>query len=710
MKQIIQNLGSGQTELIDLPAPRPGAGQVLIRTECSLVSLGTEKMLVDFGKAGWIAKARSQPDKVVQVLDKIKTDGLRPTVETVFRKLGEPIPLGYCNAGTVVGLGQGVTEFQIGDRVVSNGSHAELVAVPQHLVAAIPPAVSFEEASFTVIAAIALQGIRLISPSFGESVIVTGLGLIGLLAAQLLKANGCRVIGLDFDQAKVDLAKSWGIQAVNVANADAVETVLAATDHVGADAVLITASSKSNDVVAEAAHMSRKRGRIVLVGVIGLDLKRADFYEKELSFQVSCSYGPGRYESAYEQKGLDYPIAFVRWTENRNFQAVLAALSAGQLEVKPLITERVPLASFGDIYGEIGKGGSIASLITYPGTASATQARVVVTVRRYAPGTGAMAILGAGNFTKATILPSLKKAGAPIKYIASAKGLSGTLAAKKFDIGESVTDYRLMLRDPDVDAVVITTQHSAHAAQAIEVLEAGKHVFVEKPLALTHMDLDAVIAAHEGSKKSVTVGFNRRFSPFAQELHKQLGEDPGPINVVATMNAGFIPADSWVHDPQSGGGRIIGEACHLIDLITFFSGSLVEAVAMNALGVHPGEMTDNASILLRYANGSQGVVNYFANGSKKYAKERIELYSQNRTAVIDNFRSITYFGFKAKGFKKSQDKGHGEQFRRFYESIKTGGSPIVPAEEVFNASRAAIAAIDSLKSGQWAPVAGAPLR
>jgi predicted dehydrogenase/threonine dehydrogenase-like Zn-dependent dehydrogenase len=704
MKQIIQDLSSGETILAELPAPAIRSGQLLIKTHRSLVSLGTEKMLVDFGKAGWISKARSQPEKVKQVLEKIKSDGLKPTLDAVFRKLGEPLPLGYCNAGEVIGVGRGVSGFQIGDRVVSNGNHAEIVSVPKNLVAKIPDGVSYEDAAFTVIGAIALQGIRLVNPTFGETVVVTGMGLIGLVASQLLKANGCRVIGLDFDQGKLDRAAAWGIETINVGKDDAVGSVMQLTDAVGADAVLITASAKTNDIISQAAQMSRQKGRIVLVGVIGLDIQRSDFFAKELSFSVSCSYGPGRYNDEYEGKGFDYPIGYVRWTENRNFRAVLQALAKGQLDVNSLITERVDLKDFNEIYGEMGKGGSIASILTYPAPAAAPKRSVSVTERAFAAGSGTMGIIGAGNFTKAMILPSLKKASAPIKYISSAGGLSGTTAAQKFGVGQSITDNRIMLDDPDLDAVLITTRHNAHAKQVIEALEAGKHVFVEKPLALTHDDLDRIDAAYQNTDKTLTVGFNRRFSPFSQDLKKQLGDAPGPINVIATMNAGFIPQDVWVQDMEIGGGRIIGEACHLIDLITFFTGSLVESVVMNALGPNAAENSDNASILLRYQNGSQGVINYFSNGSKAYSKERIEVYSQNRTAVIDNFRKSHYHGFKGSGLSKGQDKGHAEQFKRFYHSLRDGGPAIVSYEETMNASRAAIAAVESLKQGAWVGV------
>ena len=379
MKQIVQDLKSGQTILEEVPVPQVRPGCLLIKTHCSLVSLGTERMLVEFGKAGWISKARQQPEKVMQVIQKIKTDGLRPTMDAVFRKLGEPLPLGYCNAGEVIAIGKGVLGYTIGDRVISNGNHAEIVCVPENLTAKIPDEVSYEEASFTVIGAIALQGIRLINPTFGETIVVTGLGLIGLLAAQLLKANGCKVIGLDFDGRKVDLAKSFGIEAIKVSSEmDVPAAIMSHTNGIGADGVLITASTKSDEVISQAAQMCRKRGRIVLVGVIGLDIKRSDFYEKELSFQVSCSYGPGRYDEHYEQKGLDYPIGFVRWTEQRNFEAVLSAIVGGGLKVNELITERVILDEYNAIYGDMSKSGSIASIIQYPGDVDVSKTSVSV--------------------------------------------------------------------------------------------------------------------------------------------------------------------------------------------------------------------------------------------------------------------------------------------------------------------------------------------
>lgn len=734
MRQLIQDLKSGETILTEVPAPQVSRGHILVRTTHSLVSLGTERMLVEFGRAGWLEKARQQPEKVKQVLDKIKSDGLQPTLEAVFRKLGEPLPLGYCNAGVVVAVGEGVTEFRIGDRVASNGRHAEYVCVPKHLAARIPDGVTDEEGSFAVIGAIALQGIRLVQPTFGETVVVTGLGLIGLIAAQLLRANGCRVIGLDFDSQKVALAKSLGLHAVQVdENTDSVQIVDTMTNSAGADAVLITASTKSNEVVSQAARMSRKRGRIVLVGVVGLDLQRSDFYEKELTFQVSCSYGPGRYDDAYEAQGHDYPIGFVRWTEQRNFEAVLAAIADRRLQVQPLITERVELADFQKIYGDMGRKGSIASVLCYPegdafrqdlqdgqDEASGVQHPVnpvnpvqntpphlsLLTLhsRSFEGSRAVLGIIGSGNFTGAVVLPMLSKLNADIKYIASANGLSGTQLARKHGIAHSTTDYRFILQDPEVDAVLITTRHNSHARLCMEALEAGKHVFVEKPLALNHLEINAIETILQRCAGTLTVGFNRRFSPFAQEAKQLLGTAAGPMHVVATMNAGRIPPSHWTQDLAVGGGRIIGEACHLIDLIAFLTDSPVQAVVTNALGPDPDLATDNASILLRMANGSTGAIHYFANGHKAHSKERVEIHSQGRTVVIDNFRRATYFGFRKSGLSMRQDKGHRAQFALFLERLRSGGAATIPAESLLNTSRAAVAAVESLRTGAWAEV------
>jgi len=702
VKQIIQDLKDGKTILEEVPAPSVKSGHLLIKTTRSLVSLGTERMLVEFGKSNLISKARQQPDKVKQVLDKIKTDGLLPTMEAVFNKLEQPLPLGYCNVGTVIAVGEGVADFKVGDRVASNGHHAEYVCIPQNLAVHIPENVSDDEATFTVIGSIGLQGLRLAKPTMGETFVVIGLGLIGLLTAQLLKANGCNVIGVDFDETKLSLANEFGITSFNPREGDVVKFVASCTNNAGADGVIITASAKGNDIISQTAKMSRKRGRIILVGVIGLDLSRSDFYEKELTFQVSCSYGPGRYDENYEQKGIDYPLPFVRWTEKRNFETVLQAISNSTINVKKLVTELVPLTDFHKIYNNISSSKSIASILTYSTERLDFPAHSIkLNTHSFEKSQGVIGVIGAGNFTKMTMLPAIKSTEAFFKYIASSGGVSGTSLAKKYNFSFSTTDYKDILKDEEVDLVLITTRHDQHASLVVESLRNNKNVFVEKPLAINNGQLNEIIDAYKDSSgKTLTVGFNRRFSPHSIKVKSLL--DNSPINVIATMNAGAIPANSWIHDMNIGGGRIIGEACHFIDLITFFTGCKVVSVCMNTMGINPNENTDTATILLKFENGSTGTINYFANGSKEYPKERIEIYSQERTAVIDNFRLTTGFGFK--NFKKlrtSLDKGHKNQFEFLLKQVKLGGSALIPFDEIINTTEASFAAIESMKKGTW---------
>tara|TARA_B110000003_G_scaffold273584_1_gene311637 strand:- start:563 stop:2683 length:2121 start_codon:yes stop_codon:yes gene_type:complete len=702
MKQIIQDLKKGDTILEKVPVPRVKSGTVLIQTTRTLVSLGTERMLVDFGKANLLQKAKQQPDKVKMVLDKIKTDGLRPTMESVFNKLGQPLALGYCNVGKVVAVGKNVNEFSVGDRVASNGNHAEYVCVPKNLVAKIPNNVKDEEATFTVVGAIGLHGIRLLQPTFGETIVVIGLGLIGLITAELLLANGCNVIGFDFDSEKIRIAKLKGIIAINPGEGtDQVKFVKSYTSAVGADGVIITASNKNNEIISQSAKMCRKRGRIILVGVVGLDISRADFYEKEISFQVSCSYGAGRHDEQYEQKGHDYPIGYVRWTEKRNFEAVLNAISKKTLDVSPLITDRVSLNDFQKIYGNMSNSKSIASILEYNADEK-MESTIQINNKLFEGKKGVLGIIGSGNFTSSTILPSLKKCNADVKYIASSGGLSSTIMAKKHNIANSTTDYNEILKDEEVDLVFVTTKHHMHAKMTLEAINAGKNVFVEKPLALNENELDEIILNYNAKDVNVSVGFNRRFAPLAKKMKKVLGNLTTPINIIATMNAGFIPKDLWVHDMEIGGGRIIGEACHYIDLCSYLAKSKVSAVCMNAMGENPEENTDNVSILLKYENGSNAVINYFANGSKGYSKERVEVYSQERTLIMDNWRKLKGYGFKGFSSAKSgQDKGHFNQFQELLTQQKKGGEAIIPFDEIVNTTKASFSAVKSLKEGKW---------
>lgn len=498
------------------------------------------------------------------------------------------------------------------------------------------------------------------------------------------------------------MANAFGVTSINPgAGTDPVKFVQDATHGIGADGVLITASAKSDEVIHQCCEMSRKRGRVILVGVIGLNMRRDDFYKKELTFQVSCSYGAGRYDEEYENKGHDYPLDYVRWTEKRNFETILGAIASGGLDVKSLITEHVPLANYQEIYGDMRKRGSIASIIVFPEDAQETRV-VRVSDKEFAAGTGKIGIIGAGNYTSSMVVPCLNKAGAHIKYIASAGGLNAKVLAKKAGAECATSDYYEMLADPEVSLVIVTTRHNLHARMVQECLEAGKSVFVEKPLCLHPEELDAISAAYNAAPEgtTLTVGFNRRFSPFATKLKKLVGD--GPKNIVATMNPGFIPADVWVHDMEIGGGRILCEACHFIDLCSYIAGSRVVAVCMNALGPDPQENTDNASILLRYENGSNAVINYFANGSKSYAKERVEVFSQERVLVLDNWRKLT--GFGVKGFSKmkgTMDKGQKTQFELLNKRICDGGASLIPFESIANTTRACFAAIRSLKENKW---------
>ncbi|MBW3543826.1 MAG: bi-domain-containing oxidoreductase, partial [Planctomycetes bacterium] len=571
MKQVVQSLADGRTEVIDVPAPQARPGHLLVATHASLLSAGTERMLLEFGRAGLLGKIRQQPDKVRQVIDKFRADGLWPTLEAVRSRLAQPVPMGYSNVGTVLDVGAGMTGFEPGDRVVSNGPHAEVVCVPKNLCARVPEAVSDDAAAFTVVGSIALEGLRLARPTLGESFAVIGLGLVGLLAVQLLRANGCRVLGLDFDRDRLALSERFGAETIDLSCVDDPVPHALRFAGGGVDGVLICAATQKNDPAAHAARMCRKRGRIVLVGVCGLELSRADFYEKELSFQVSCSYGPGRYDAAYEQGGRDYPLPFVRWTAQRNFGAVLDLLGSGRLDTAPLVTHCYPIERAIEAYGVLGGGApSLGILLEYAAAANAAleaasapdaggllarsvslvAARASVEhagrIRGSAPvGVG---FIGVGEFAVRVLLPAFRAAGADVRCVAGRNGLTAAHAARKFSIPEATTDARRILDDPACAAVVIATRHDSHAEYVRQALEAGKHVFVEKPLAITAEQLDTLEDAfaeapwRDGSSPLVMVGFNRRFSPHVRKMQELLDGVVEPKSFLYTVNAGAIPA------------------------------------------------------------------------------------------------------------------------------------------------------------------------
>jgi len=702
MKQVLQDLNSGCTDLVEVPSPKPKTGFALIGTSKSLVSVGTERMLVNFGKAGLIGKVRSQPDKVKMVIEKVKTDGLSATYDAVKAKLDQPFPLGYCNVGKV--LDGSDTEFKKGARVVSNGHHAEVVRVPKNLVASIPDEVDDETAVFTVLGAIAMQGIRLVSPAVGETVVVTGLGLIGLLTVQILKANGCRVLGIDFDSAKCELARQFGAEVVDLSKEqDPVVMAEAFSRGRGIDAVLITASSKSNDIVHQAATMCRKRGRIVLVGVVGLELSRADFYEKELTFQVSCSYGPGRYDEDYEDKGKDYPFGFVRWTEQRNFEAVLDLMASGSIDVKPLISHRFKIDDAVAAYEKLDDRSSLGILLDYQGTTAESLAENTVKLSENSINQaqkGNVAFVGGGNYASRVLIPAFKRAGANLTALVTSGGMSAVHHGKKNGFLLASTDIEQALDDA-VDTVVIATQHNLHASQTVQALEKGKHVFVEKPLALTHEEIDKIEASQKVAKTMVMVGYNRRFSPHIQKIKSLLDAKPSPKTFIMTMNAGEIPKDHWTQDAEIGGGRIIGEACHYIDLMRFLAGSKIKSFNAVKMGESDYvELTeDKALISLTFEDGSMGSIHYFANGGKSFPKERIEVFCDNAVLQLDNFRKLRGFGWK--GFNKmnlwSQDKGQENCVDAFMDSVREGRENPIPQDEIFEVARVSVDIAEMLR-------------
>lgn len=709
MKQLLHRLDTGETMLIEAPAPSVSGHNILVETRATVISSGTEQMLVEFGRANWLEKARQQPDKVREVMNKLRTDGIGTTLEAVRAKLEAPITLGYCQAGVVVEAGDGATEFSTGDRVVTNGPHAEYVRVPQLLAARIPDGVNFEAAAFTPVAAIGLQGIRLLEPTLGETVVVVGLGLIGLLSVQLLRANGCHVIGVDRDGTRLALAEKLGAHALE-ASSQVPSHVHALTRGLGADAVLMTLASAADEPIHQAAEMSRKRGRIVLVGVTGLNLRRDDFYKKELSFQVSCSYGPGRYDPSYEEKGQDYPLPFVRWTEKRNFEAVLGLMASGRLDPLSLVTHRFAFEDAPAAYEVLGNDEpSLGIVLTFPdrsgrtpGREERTLSRNVTATTRTAPSQGSVGVIGAGNFAIRTLLPVLKSEGARLDTIVSGGGTSGAVAAEKFGFARTTTEPEILFETPEIDTVFVLTRHDSHAKYVIRGLEAGKHVFVEKPLALTLDELERIADAAGASDGLLMVGFNRRFARLTQRVKGLLTQRVGPLTVVATINAGAIAAEHWTQDIRAGGGRLIGEACHWIDLSRALADSPIahlEAVAARDADGHP--IDDIAHLTLSFADGSTSVIHYLANGSKAFPRERIECFFDGKIAVIDNWRRLKVYGLPKSGLSlpKRADKGHEAEIRRLLKAIRDGGSAPIPLAELIEVSRWSILAGEQARSG-----------
>jgi predicted dehydrogenase len=720
MKQVLQNMRNGKTAVTEVPAPAPQPGQALVKVAASLVSAGTERMLVEFGEKSLAGKARSRPDLVRQVMDRMKREGALPAVQAAFNRLDQPVALGYSSAGTIISLGDGMEGFKVGQRVACSGGgyavHAEYNVVPRNLLTPLPDSVDFESAAFTTLGAIALHGFRLAEPQIGETVAVIGMGLLGLLAGQIALAAGCRVLGIDTNPQRVTLASSLGLPAC--LRAQAVDSAQAFTANRGFDVVLICADTSSNDPVELAALLARDRARLVATGAVGLSFHRKLYYEKELSFVNSRSYGPGRYDPSYEENGHDYPSGYIRWTEGRNFQAVVDLMAGGKLKVAPLISHRFPIEKAADAYQVIigkKKQAFLGVLLTYNEKEELISNKVEFSTLHRPSSVVKLGVLGAGNFANATLLPALKKVdGLELIGIASAGGLHAQHSAKKYGFAYATSSNDEILNDPNVNAVAILTRHDTHADLVVKALQAGKHVFVEKPLAIDGIGLEKVIAAltmdhgpqtetHDPSSPVhglLTVGFNRRFAPLAIQLSSFLADRAEPLHAHYRINAGYLPLNHWTQEPTQGGGRVIGESCHFVDFLAFLVGAAPIAVIAHALPDAGKYCEDNLSMTFTFPDGSIGVVDYLANGDKSFPKERLEVFCGGRVAVLDDFRVLEMVrdGHRTL-FRQAQDKGWTSEWVALVRAICEGGEPPIPYEQLVGVTKATFAAVKSLRSG-----------
>ncbi len=722
MKQLLQNIKTGQATIADVPIPAPRVGQALVKVAASLVSAGTERMVVEFAEKSLVGKARSRPDLVKQVLDKAKREGLVNTMQAALNRLDQPMALGYSSAGTVVALGADMRGFKVGQRVACAGGgyavHAEYNVVPRNLLTPLPKNVDFESAAFTTLGAIALHGFRLAEPQIGENVAVIGLGLLGLLTIQLASAAGCNVLGVDLDPKRIALASSLGLEAVARAQAESAADAFTlrhaqgGASHRGFDVILICADTASNDPVELAGVIARDRARVVATGAVGLTLPRKVYYEKEISFINSRSYGPGRYDANYEENGNDYPIGYVRWTEGRNFKAVVDLMASGKLKVQPLITHRFPIEKATQAYEVITgkkKEAFLGVVLTYDEKKEESDAlslskggkKVEFPFAVHRPSSVVkLGVLGAGLYANATLLPAIKKVSdIELVGIVSAGGLHAQHSGKKFGFQYATSSDDEILNDPNINTIAILTRHDSHADLVLKALIAGKNVFVEKPLAITSQQLAKIekqlrITNHQ----LLTVGFNRRFSPLAQSLNSQLATRNEPLHAHYRINAGFIPTSHWTQDEQIGGGRIIGEACHFIDFLTFLVGAAPVSVSAHALPDDGKYREDNVSMTFAFPDGSIGVVDYLANGDKSFPKERVEVFCGGLVAVLDDFVSLVMIkDGKRKEERKAQDKGWKNEWVAFAKAIREGGEPPIPYEQLIGVAKSTFAAVESIR-------------
>ncbi len=720
MKQVVQDIRSGSTTVQDVPVPRVLPGTALVRNAASLVSAGTERSLVEFAGRSLLGKARSRPDLVRQVIDKSLREGMLTTLEAVQNRLDQPMPLGYASAGTIIALGGGMQGFKVGQRVACAGGgfavHAEFVVIPRNLMVPIPDEVDFESGAFATLGAIAMHGFRLGQTSVGERVAIIGLGLLGLLAALIARAAGCRVFGIDLDPQRVKRAQELGFEAAE--RPGAIEAAHAFSSGLGFDLVQICADTPSNDTVELAGAIARDRGTVVATGVVGTELPRKIYYEKEITFLISRSYGPGRYDPSYEEAGLDYPPAYVRWSEGRNLAGFLDLQARGLLDVHPLITHRFPIEQAEKAYQLIQDEHAdpfLAVLLHYPdqGQVPASAGTVVLRTGGHRDGVVRVGVIGAGNFASGVLLPALRRTpGVELVSLASARGMNATSVGRKFGFDRATTDLEALLAAEDINTLAILTRHNLHAEQVIAGLAAGKHVFCEKPLALDQEQLAGIVEALRLSDRLLTVGFNRRFAPLVVSLKRFFEKSSEPLAMTYRVNAGPLPPTHWLHDPQIGGGRLIGEACHFIDLLTHIANQLPQRVTVSALPDQGSYKEDNFSLTIEFANGSVGQVLYVANGDRALPKERLEVFGGGRAAILDDFRRLELVAGGRRRVERAwlrQDKGHRAQWLAFSQAIEAGGPPTIPYDQLFAVTQASFAGLESLRSHQPVDIEPPPL-